>query len=113
MQIPTGWHYLTTDLNGKTYEHTTSAFLRTEDFLLQVTHTSRDMTTFHVYEPDAPESFDFAMRSHLIEWGSHRSPREAFAFAEAYAAGTAEFRPERRFGVSARYSATVSTAYAR
>lgn len=102
------WTYLTVD----GHENDTSAVLRTPEFTLQITHRTVDFTEIQVLRPEAPEGYHFQNRQHLIEWGSHNTPRDAFRFADAYVAGTEAFVPERGRQLSARYSAAVDAAYA-
>lgn len=108
MQIPAGWNYLVTE-GG--LEHTTTAFCHTPEFTLQVTHSTRDCTIVQVREGWV-EGFDFQNRDKLVDWGMHRSPADAFRFAEAYLADRGEdFRSEQPGRISPRYSRAVRAAY--
>lgn len=109
MEIPTGWNYLATEYG----DATTTAFLHTPDFTLQVTHKTRDTTVIRVMEPGTPEGYDFENTDRQIEWGAHRNPAAAFKFAAVYLTRTEDFRPGNRGRLSARYSAAVDEAYAR
>jgi hypothetical protein len=116
MQIPAGWTHLVTEPvteGGKPLVHKTTAFFVTEEFILQVTHQTRDMTTIQVREPYGQRGFHFQHTGDVIEWGAHRSPAEAFRFAEAYLAGGSDFRPAKPRRTSDRYSDAVEVAYAR
>lgn len=116
MQIPAGFTALVTapvSEGGKPLVHDTTAFVQTEDFLIQVTHQTRDNTVVQIREPFGQRGFDFQNRGEIIEFGWHRSPAEAFRFVEAYLAGTADFRPAKGKRTSDRYSEAVTAAYSR
>lgn len=108
MQIPTGWTAL--HLDG--YEHATTALLHTPEFTLQITHQTRETTLFQVREAGSPDGFEFQNRQHIIEFGWHRSPAEAFRFAEAYLSIDEPSIPAAGRRLSQRYSRAVDVAYA-